>query len=324
MMITYKKPVQFFKKKIIRLYVPWLLYGIIFVLLHNLFLRLNLISYNFHSKTFFEPYNFSDIIEKILLVTTFFKWKEPLLAPMWFLFGLFSGLTVLFIVSYVAKKTGKERFELYRFIFISIIVVIGFIGVNYEFRFAVVIYRTFIIAGLMYIGKLYHIYEHKINIKGVVALVCFIALIIATILKYDINIAGMRYGNPFLFILLSCAGFYMVLYVADYIVKYENRLIDLLYLIGENSLSIMALHYLAFKLISLFQIFIYDYPIKYLAYYPVIPYKTSYWWVAYTIVGIIVPLVVSLFYDRIIEFFKRKFGFAKSNGIINNSAAQKL
>lgn len=44
--------------------------------------------------------------------------------------------------------------------------------------------------------------------------------------------------------------------------------------------------------------YICNYPIRYLAYYPVIPKNTHYWWGVYTIVGVSVPLFLgySVFY----------------------------
>ena len=61
-----EKPLLFFKKKIIRFYIPWVVFGVAFVLLHNTFLDLHLIQFKNNPKTLLEPYNLSDIIEKTL------------------------------------------------------------------------------------------------------------------------------------------------------------------------------------------------------------------------------------------------------------------
>jgi len=296
-----QQPIVFFKKKILRLYVPWVIYGIIFVLLHNLFLKLHLISYNLTSKTLIEPYSSGDIAEKVLQVLLFYKWKELLLAPLWFLFGLFSGLSVFYIVSFLSQKIDKSRFELYRFAFIVLLMIIGFIGQDIYGRFFL-FYRAFIIAGLIYLGKLYSIYEGKIKLSIPIALLFFLGLCIATYFNYYINVGGMIFGNPIIFILITCAGCYVMLTVAYFINSKTIFIAKIFNYIGKNTLSIMALHYISLKFVSLIQIAIYDYPIRYLAYYPVIPYKTIYWWFPYTIVGIIVPIFLSFLYDKIKEF----------------------
>lgn len=294
-------PIRFIILKLKRLYVPWLFYGILFVLLHNIFIKHYLILYNFNNKTYFEPYTLQIIGNKILNVLTFFRWKEPLLAPLWFLFGLFSGLMVFYTVSYILKKLKLHKNELFRLIIIIIIASIGFMGVSIYPRFGF-FFKAFVIAGIIYLGKVYRLYITKIKIHKVGALLSFLILIVATVFKYDVNVGGMKFGNPLFFLIVSCAGFYLTLSIADLIARKPNFISNALSIIGENTLTIMALHYLAFKLVSLLQIAIYNYPIKFLAYYPVIPYKTAYWWIPYTLVGIFVPLIVALFSDKLKEF----------------------
>lgn len=307
--VEIQKPLNFFRKKIKRLYIPWIIYGIIFILLHNIFLKLHLLNLDAHTKILIEPYHFTDVIIKSLKVLTFFSWKEILLAPLWFLFGLFSGLSVFFTISFISKKIGKNNSEIFRFILVAIFMTIGFI--EPPIKYLSILYRPFVIAGLIYLGKLYSIYEDKIKLSLPMALLCLSGLMIATYFKYNINVGAMIFGNKLIFLIISLAGCYMMLTISDYINKNSSKIAVYLDYIGGRTLSIMALHYLAFKLVSLIQIAIYEYPINYLAYYPVIPYKTSYWWVAYTIVGIIVPIVASVFYDKIIEFIKGKLSNTK-------------
>ncbi len=294
-------PLKFISSKLKRLYIPWLIYGIIFVLLHNFFLKNNLILYNFNSHKYFEPYTLEKVVDKILNVLTFFRWKEPLLMPLWFLFGLFSGLIVFYAVTFVMNKIKGNKPEYFRSIFIVILSAVGFMGATLHPRFGI-FYRAFVIAGIIYLGKLFQINESKIKIVPIGGLLSLIILIVATILKYDVNVGGLKFGNPLFFIIVSCAGFYFTLSLADLIACKPNSISRALNIIGENTLTIMALHYLAFKLVNLLQIVIYNYPDKYLAYYPVIPIKTEYWWIVYTIAGIFVPVLLAIAYDKIKEF----------------------
>lgn len=149
-----KNPILYFSKKIKRLYIPWVLYGIAFVLLHNLFLKINFIAYNFNTKIVFEPYQLSDIVDKSLQVLTFYRWKEPLLAPLWFLTGLFSGLSVFYAISFVSQKISKVRFEQFRFILVLFFLIAGFLGPEINARFTL-FYRAFVISALIYAGKIY-------------------------------------------------------------------------------------------------------------------------------------------------------------------------
>lgn len=63
--------------------------------------------------------------------------------------------------------------------------------------------------------------------------------------------------------------------------------------IGKCSLEIMALHFLAFKIVSLIIIIIYRLPVTRLSDYPVIE-TGGLWWICYTLVGVCVPVILKL------------------------------
>ncbi len=291
-------PLLFLKKKIIRYYIPWVVFGVVFVLLHNLFLKYSLITYDSHTKVYFQPYNLRDLVEKIFSVLIFFKWKEPLLAPLWFLFGMFSGLVGFYSISFVAKRISTINFEIIRAVFVLLFLIFGFIGSAYKLPFGL-IYRPMVIAGLIYVGKLYSIFQHEIKISYFLGVLCFVGLAIAASFKYYINIGGMVFGNHLLFLLFSITGCYMMIVLSTYIINNHKRLSVALTFIGEYSFSIMVLHYFVFKIPMLIQIAISGYPIKYLGYYPVIPYNTSYYWVLYTFFGVSISLLLGYTYHKV-------------------------
>ncbi len=298
-------PVAFFKKKLKRLYKPWVIYGITYVLLHNFFIYLNILNYDFRLKKIIDTYSIQDIIYKSYQVILFYKWKEPLLTPLWFLFGLFTGLVVLYSISFIISKYKTKNFELFRLIAVLLILIAGFLGSYYYPRFNI-IFRPLIIGALIYTGKLYRIYEQKIPLSLPIALLCFIFYYFSTRFSTDINVGGMRFDNHFVFIATSIAGCYWLLTLSDYLSRNSFIFSKSLEKIGQNTLSIMALHFLSFKIITLIQIHFYNYPVKFLSFYPVIPYKTAYWWIPYTIVGIIVPLFLSFLYDKIGNLVKKR------------------
>ena len=94
-------------------------------------------------------------------------------------------------------------------------------------------------------------------------------------------------------------GCYLVLVLAKIINKKKSYFKRIFILIGNNTLTIMALHFISFKIIHLTQIFIYNYPIKFLAFSPVIPKNIIYWWIPYTLIGVAIPLLIGILYDKI-------------------------
>ncbi len=298
-----ESPLLFLKKKLIRYYIPWVIFGVVFVLLHNIFLKYSLITYDSHTKVNFLPYNLGDIVTKVLDVLSFFRWKEPLLASLWFLFGMFSGLMGFYSISFIAKKISTTNFEIIRAVLVLLFLIIGFIGSAYKLPFGL-IYRPMVIAALIYLGKLYAIFQHEIKISYFLGVFCFVGLAVAAAFKYYINIGGMVFGNHFLFLLISITGCYMILVLTSYIINNHKILTKVLTLIGEYSFSIMVLHFFVFKIPMLIQIAISGYPIKYLGYYPVIPYNTAYYWVLYTFLGVSISLLLGYTYDKVVSKVK--------------------
>ena len=64
---------------------------------------------------------------------------------------------------------------------------------------------------------------------------------------------------------------------------------------------ILALHFTCLKIVSLLKIRVYGLPIERLAEFPVIEENNSWWWIAYTLVGVAVPLLGQIAYDNIKE-----------------------
>ena len=71
--------------------------------------------------------------------------------------------------------------------------------------------------------------------------------------------------------------------------------------IGRDTLAILTWHFLCFKFVSWLIMLVYNLPIEMLAEFPVIyEYASKGWWIAYLIVGIMLPLGI----DWLIRFSK--------------------
>ena len=99
------------------------------------------------------------------------------------------------------------------------------------------------------------------------------------------------YINPWFFITASFAGIYMNLYIGK-VIENISFLGKMIAYIGRRSLMIMALHFLAFKIVSAIYLQANNAPDYWLAKFPVITGSNG-WWIAYTLTGIGIPLVLS-------------------------------
>lgn len=296
------RPFSFVGRKLHRLYVPYAVIGCCFVLLHNLFLRLHLIAYDFSARTPILPYDMKEML-RMLGHTLLFHHHEQMLSPFWFLQGLFLGLMCFFAVTFVCQRLGgsPKRSEWLR----AATILILFSGAVLLVRHPQglpdegVLTRALIITGLIYLGKLYALCRKYIPLRTVPAIACLLLLIGVTAAGYRINVGGRMLGNPFLFIGITCAGCYMVLAAAKAVVAHDGRLRRIADYVGRHSMAIMLWHIPVFKFVNLVQIGIYDYPLSYLAYPMVIPTHIHVWWIPYTLTGLLLPLGCCLLYDRL-------------------------
>ena len=92
------------------------------------------------------------------------------------------------------------------------------------------------------------------------------------------------------YIPMAFMGIYATYGLSYYLERYRFK--TLLYYIGKHTMQILALHFLAFKLVSLIIIHIYSMPTGRLSEFPVISYKTEVFWWLYSFVGIVCPLML--------------------------------
>lgn len=109
--------------------------------------------------------------------------------------------------------------------------------------------------------------------------------------------------NPLFFVICSLLGFFMTLGICDFILRYMNKIVRALKYLGKNSLVIMMFHFIAFKAITLLQIIVYQDSIEMLSEYPVYLVNGG-WWIAYSVVGVCIPILLYLLYKQILLFAK--------------------
>lgn len=304
-------PVRLVVKRIKTLYIPFIKYGIIFTILHNLFFNINFYSelnmWQDSSVHYFNSY--IDFIKNIIGVLSFAK-IEQLLAPFWFLPVLFC-VNILFVgLSYLVQKINITNYI--RPILIISLFIMGVV-ISPQNKVLKLMSISLIELLLYYAGYLFKKYGKLFIFKSYVALGCFAILSIC--LNFgSINVAAHQIVNPLFFILCSLSGIYICLYLSTKItgVIDEN---NILYYIGKNTIIILALQFISFKTINYLQIIIFKYPTSYLA-KPVI--SNSAWWVLYAFVGIFIPLFIQKFVvDNINKFIQLNIYKKKAKVALN-------
>lgn len=76
--------------------------------------------------------------------------------------------------------------------------------------------------------------------------------------------------------------------------------------IGQRTLIIMMLHFLSFKAVAVLVDLIYNLPAYCIAAFPTLYGNIGFWWIAYTIVGVALPLLLDLVFQTVKDCVSRK------------------
>jgi len=326
-----ERPVIGSIKKFRAYYFPFVKYNLIFWLFHNLFAKLHLIS----GKLDVKDYAYDGLRAYIIsFFKSIFGFRQRFAGAMWFLEALIVISVVFIFVDFVGTKLFSKK----RILFLTV-TVLGIVLLNRLLNLSEVPHipaslTQMVYWGLngllfFYFGYLYRIYswnEKLLRYKIWLVPVLFILVVASVvIMKPQVvsvitnnsvpiyrSVSGAFVGNAeikglpllqFLFyVIIGLCGIVMTLLFSQF-----NRIskVSVLKVLGKYSLHIMCLHFLAFKCVSLIIIWIYRLPMERLAEYPVILGINGIWWLAYTICGCTLPVLVV----KIFEITRNKIVF---------------
>lgn len=272
------------KSKLKGLWYPFIKYSIIFIFLHNLFVSFHI----FENQGVTAYYNIISIIKNIIRAL-FFMQTDWLLCQLWFLWILFLSEVVFgFLGNFIARIT-KENFNKILGLVCFLFFLIGMFLSIKEIKLPNRISTFFVSIFFIYLGYMYSKIKEKIQYRVGIFLIVLSILLISSI---DIKIAMVDnyYSNHLLFLPLSLMGIYIIFYISINLKK--NKILKNIFsYLGRNTLIILALHFLCFKIVTFSQILFYRKSLKLLS--NTILYSNGIWWICYSVVGILIPLVIN-------------------------------
>lgn len=295
----FKKPTDFsnlknfFKKRIKGLYLPYIEWTLFFIIIHNILFRINIYNdiYGFRGSVS-HLYNLNDYTDKLFHLI-FMSGTEQLLGGFWFLQVLFISSICLEIYFFINIKI-----KLNDTILLFILVIIAYISKIYNIGLPMIGSISLISMSciIFIIGYYYKQYEQKkyYNIYTFIILTIFI--LIGSHTNYA-NMLDYDSSDILPYIVFSIVGVISIFCISS--VLEHTRLKHILTYIGDNTMIILALHFISFKIVSLIKIYAYGLDIKKLAYFPVIPDCNEYFWILYTIIGVSIPLIVLCGYKKL-------------------------
>ena len=296
---------KFIFKKFKSLWFPFVIWTSLFTLCNNLFINLNIYTDNpLLLKYINGPYihtteylSFSQIIKNIFKAF-FLSNSTQLGGAFWFISTLMKLLIVYCIIDFLVRKIFQKND-----LFIQSIISIIFLSAGYYCSINNIQFHEFEKVCSYYclitIGRLIRKYQLSIklsqkSIQNFVCLLVSFALLIILENFGSIALDRNSYVNPVFFIATSFIGWKFCFSLATLIKKVEI-LTKIIAYCGKNTMPILILHLLSFKIVSLFGILIQGEPLFTMAAFPVL-YTDDLWWIPYTIVGIAIPLLLNRLY----------------------------
>ena len=289
---------NFYSKRFKKIYIKFLLWSILFLLLHNFFYHINI--YN-NIATFQGQhsylYTLSDYIQKSIKIALSMNEHEQLVRSFWFLKQLFLSSiivsSVLFIVYNLTKCHHTSIGILFFFLILSTIS--RFLNWSLPAIWDISLVSmscTFYMAG--YVFRKYNILEYLNRFK--ISLICIIISTIGVITLPWTNMLEYTTKTIIPFYFVAFSGIVLIINISKAIEKSRAKIV--LYYLGQNTMVILSLHMLCFKIGNLIKISVYDMPKWRLAEFQIIHDHNTFFWIIYTIIGICIPLLVDYLMKR--------------------------
>ena len=277
-------PGTYVKRKIQTLYIPFVFWNALFCTGMNIYKHIYIYIYDGIAKT----------ARQLFLVALTLSKSGEFLGATWFLGALLliSVLYKLLDYSLPESKT-KDFFLLFFFAALA--------TMAFEVNLKYLLSRTFVLSFFFAVGVFCR--KHGIDktlLCGEYAIAA-VASVLAFLLFARYNWANMgkdEYGHTLTFFLGAFLASYGVIYFSKVLDGREEKpavmLKSLLSYLGRNSMDIVIWQFVAFRIVIILQMYLYHEEItvsNVLSYYPIHTASGGLWWVAYTLVGLFVPIL---------------------------------
>lgn len=292
-------------KKIKSLWFPLIGYGIAFMLLHNLFFRAHF--YNSLNGHLYTRQDYFDCLKYFCSCVT----PEQLLGALWFLRSLFI-VSFLFMIGVWISKRLSERYSdiILGGGILSVVVLCSVFAIEIQ-QINILIVRRILsnecyLMAILYMGRIFRKYQRYMPVNILIVAILQILLLILQYENVTVAIGSSIFPPLPVFYFASAVGCLFTYTLAVYIHKLPTLSRIMVY-VGNASLAIMALHFLAFKIVNLLQILIYGYSLDYLSAFPVISDGINIWWIPYVFCGVALPLLYVSFKQIVVFQFGRLY-----------------
>lgn len=287
-------PVKSIIKKLKAYYLPYLGFNLVFFVFNNLLVTMHFLK---------DDYRISGVKAYAKALASILLGKmQPLTGPMWFLRALIVMSVVYILVDCVSSRIlgGRFRYYISGIVALGLMLVTAFYGLPNTFN----VDAGFRYLPVFFAGVIYRRFDLN-RFIGKAALAVFAATLTVSAVLANVTNVGLKFTESYPLAFLALAlSVLMVLAVSQLPIMSK---VGVFSFVGQHSLYIMALHFFAFKFVSLAAMAVYGFDAKVLADTPVIRNMNlnDLWTLAYVIVGLVLPTGVSILVNKVKEIFAR-------------------
>lgn len=289
--------------KILTFYVPYVLFNGAIFLLTNLFIKIGLVT---NQEAFLQiggegaawglvyPYDRSTlkICMKALLR---FHFEPQLAGATWFLRGIFFVSVGHCVLMWLLRKVKHDGLRKLIFATVIVLCCVGAEAVNAGVKIVPSRYKILPAAYIAFLlGQFVRKKEHLFKYDFYSALISAALLYaLKSVGGVSLNIGAI--SNLPYYVMCSLLGWILLRSVAELL---SGKCECILALCGKHTMAVMFWHFIAFKLVTLAVILLRGDNLLLLASFPQLDGSESGLWVAYTIVGVGVPVLIGIGYEK--------------------------
>lgn len=279
-------PKIFIVKRLKSLYFPYVIFGLLALYLHNVFYGLHIVGDYMSMPDF--------ILGGRNLVVKLYS-EEALMGAMWFCPALLIVSYMSYFIFWLTRKHKNLRHLSFLFV-----MTVGAVCCYFHIKSPYCVWQYAPICILFYGGFVFKHHEDCFaNVKSKIVWSVLLLLLLGILAKYNVcaYLQPFHIANENVFVMV-CIG--IVGCIAIYLLSSTlvvTKLGKWLAVIGRYSFSIMAIHFLAFKIINFIQCLVYGYDLNKISSFPFLRLDNG-WWMAYAIVGVFVPMLCSILYHK--------------------------
>lgn len=301
------------------LYLPFIKWGVFFLILHNLFFEIGFLSESYGNAQggVTHPYNWTQAAQHLWSMVFNMSGYDPFMAgAFWFFRALFLANIAFIFLFKATRQLGKFKTSTLQ---VVSVIVLAFLLALWQASMGLHItgvaqggYRELMGIVLLGIGFLLRRADEtpdsSIWHNPIVMLAASSVVLMILTFVYPISMAA-KPGSVLSLPILTVAGtaaFIWLRGLSEFILQLPEKYTQWLQFTGENSLYIFVFHLLAFKVASMIKVGVYQLDWEMVGGHPVVQHELGDgFWLLYIFVGVVLPILPVWIWKKITN--QRKF-----------------